>query len=158
MMTMVVGVDESEPSAYTLQWTLQHFFPAHQPPQYRLVVVTAKHASAPAVGPAGPGGAPVMFVDADASREKEEGAVRVVDHARELCAQAQLADAEFEVVEGDARNVLCEAVDRHAADLLAVGSHGHGAIKRAFLGSVSDYCVHHAHCTVMIVKKPKHKH
>jgi hypothetical protein len=55
MMTMVVGVDESEPSAYTLQWTLQHFFPAHQPPQYRLVVVTAKHASAPAVGPAGPG-------------------------------------------------------------------------------------------------------
>jgi nucleotide-binding universal stress UspA family protein len=74
----------------------------------------------------------VMFVDADASREKEEGAVRVVDHARELCAQAQLADAEFEVVEGDARNVLCEAVDRHAADLLAVGSHGHGAIKRHY--------------------------
>lgn len=29
---------------------------------------------------------------------------------------------------------------------------------RAVLGSVSDYCSHHAHCTVMIVKKPKHKH
>jgi nucleotide-binding universal stress UspA family protein len=27
---------------------------------------------------------------------------------------------------------------------------------RAVLGSVSDYCAHHAHCTVMIVKKPKH--
>jgi nucleotide-binding universal stress UspA family protein len=71
-----------------------------------------------------------MFVDADASREKEEGAARILDHAREICAQAQLADAEFEAVEGDARNVLCEAVDRHAADLLAVGSHGYGAIKR----------------------------
>ncbi|TVU39309.1 hypothetical protein EJB05_12722, partial [Eragrostis curvula] len=28
----------------------------------------------------------------------------------------------------------------------------------AVLGSVSDYCAHHAHCTVIIVKKPKHKH
>ena len=29
---------------------------------------------------------------------------------------------------------------------------------RAVLGSVSDYCAHHAHCTVMIVKRPKTKH
>jgi nucleotide-binding universal stress UspA family protein len=28
---------------------------------------------------------------------------------------------------------------------------------RAFLGSVSDYCAHHAHCSVMIVKQPKPK-
>jgi hypothetical protein len=27
---------------------------------------------------------------------------------------------------------------------------------RAVLGSVSDYCTHHAHCTVMIVKQPKY--
>jgi hypothetical protein len=53
--------------------------------------------------------------------------MRVIDKAKE-----QLADAEFEAVEGDARNVLCEAVDRHAADLLVVGSHGYGAIKRHY--------------------------
>jgi nucleotide-binding universal stress UspA family protein len=51
--------------------------------------------------------------------------MRVIDKAKE-----ELADAEFEAMEGDARNVLCEAVDRHAADLLVVGSHGYGAIKR----------------------------
>jgi hypothetical protein len=28
---------------------------------------------------------------------------------------------------------------------------------RAFLGSVSDYCTHHAHCSVMIVKQNKPK-
>ncbi|KAK8557426.1 hypothetical protein V6N13_013697 [Hibiscus sabdariffa] len=56
---------------------------------------------------------------------------------------------------GDPRNVLCEAVEKHNASVLVVGSHGYGPMKRAVLGSVSDYCAHHAHCSVMIVKKPK---
>jgi nucleotide-binding universal stress UspA family protein len=53
--------------------------------------------------------------------------------------------------------VLCAAAEKHRADLLVVGSHGYGAIKRALLGSVSDYCAHHVHCSVMIVKQPKSK-
>ncbi|XP_015620580.1 universal stress protein PHOS34 isoform X1 [Oryza sativa Japonica Group] len=157
-MTMVVGVDESEHSYYALQWTLRHFFAAAagQPPQYRLVVVNAKPTAASAVGLAGPGtrgAADVLpFVEADLKKSS----MRVIEKARELC--AQVSDALFEVLEGDARNVLCESVERHQAEMLVVGSHGYGAIKRAVLGSVSDYCSHHAHCTVMIVKKPKHKH
>jgi len=39
-----------------------------------------------------------------------------------------------EVMEGDPRNVLCEAVDKYHASMLAVGSHGYGAIKR-YIGS-----------------------
>ncbi|CAL4898797.1 unnamed protein product [Urochloa decumbens] len=153
-MTMVAGVDESEHSFYALQWALNHFFAPGQPQQqYRLVVVTAKPSAASAVGLAGPGAADVLpFVEADLKRT----ALRVIEKAKELC--AQVSDAEFEALEGDARNVLCDAVERHHAEMLVVGSHGYGAIKRAVLGSVSDYCAHHAHCTVMIVKKPKHKH
>ncbi|KAK3139965.1 hypothetical protein QOZ80_5AG0393380 [Eleusine coracana subsp. coracana] len=105
---------------------------------------TASSSSCPS-----PGAADVVsFVEADL--------MRVIKKAKDLC--AQVSDAAFEVVEGDARNVLCEAVEKHRAELLVVGSHGYGAIKRAVLGSVSDYCIHHAHCTVMIVKKPKHNH
>ncbi|GJN34827.1 hypothetical protein PR202_gb23525 [Eleusine coracana subsp. coracana] len=158
MMRMVVGVDDSDPSWYALQWTLQHFFPPSGQPkqqQYRLIVVTAKPAAACNVGLAGPGAADVVsFVEADLKRSS----MRVIKKAKDLCAQLQVSDAMFEVVEGDARHVLCEAVEKHHAELLVVGSHGYGAIKRAVLGSVSDYCVHHAHCTVMIVKKPKHNH
>ncbi|CAN6361237.1 unnamed protein product [Urochloa humidicola] len=152
-MTMVAGVDESEHSFYALQWALNHFFAPGQAQQYRLVVVTAKPSAASAVGLAGPGAADVLpFVEADLKR----AALRVIEKAKELC--AQVSDAEFEALEGDARSVLCDAVERHHAEMLVVGSHGYGAIKRAVLGSVSDYCAHHAHCTVMIVKKPKPKH
>jgi nucleotide-binding universal stress UspA family protein len=36
----------------------------------------------------------------------------------------------IEVIEGEPRYVLCNAVEKHDADLLVVGSHGYGAIKR----------------------------
>ncbi|CAN6361232.1 unnamed protein product [Urochloa humidicola] len=156
-MTMVVGVDESEASFYALRWLLQHFFPPGQPSQqqlYRLVVVTAVPSAT--VGIAGPGA--LMDVRAFVESDLKRAAQRVIDKAKDLCAQMQVSDAEFEALEGDARNVLCEAVERHHAEMLVVGSHGYGAIKRAVLGSVSDYCAHHADCTVMIVKKTKHKH
>lgn len=42
----------------------------------------------------------------------------------------QVNDAIWEAVEGDPRNVLCDAVDKHNASVLVVGSHGYGAIKR----------------------------
>ncbi|KAG5240889.1 LlDD2A18 family protein [Salix suchowensis] len=57
---------------------------------------------------------------------------------------------------GDARNVICDAVDRHHISILVVGSHNYGAVKRALLGSVSDHCSHNAHCSVLIVKQPKY--
>jgi len=37
------------------------------------------------------------------------------------------------------------------ADLLVVGSRGHGRFADAVLGSVGQYCVHHAHCPVLIM-------
>jgi hypothetical protein len=39
-------------------------------------------------------------MDADVSKE-EEGAARVVDHARDLCVRARVDDAKFKAVEGD---------------------------------------------------------
>ncbi|TJX41557.1 universal stress protein [Soehngenia saccharolytica] len=81
---------------------------------------------------------------------------KALEKGKALCNSRSVSDVEVEMIEGDARNVLCDAVDKHAAEMLVVGSHGYGALKWAVLGSVSDYCAHHAKCTVMIVKKPKH--
>ncbi|OAY61813.1 universal stress protein PHOS34 [Manihot esculenta] len=153
---MVVGVDDSEHSLYALGWTLDHFFvPFVSNSPFNLVVVHAKPTASSAVGLAGPGAAEVLpYVDSDLKRI----AARVIEKAKEICTSKLVNDVIYEVGEGDARNVLCEAVERHNASILVVGSHGYGAIKRAVLGSVSDYCSHHAHCSVMIVKRPKIKH
>ncbi|KAB1202974.1 Universal stress protein A-like protein [Morella rubra] len=153
---MVVGIDDSEHSTYALEWTLDHFFSPSVPNNpFRIVIVHAKSTPASAIGLAGPGAADVLpFVEADLKKI----AARIIEKAKEFCTSRSVHDVTLEVVEGDARNVLCEAVEKYHASVLVVGSHGYGAIKRAVLGSVSDYCAHHAHCTVMIVKKPKHKH
>lgn len=47
---------------------------------------------------------------------------------------------EVEVMEGDPRNVMCDAVDKHHASLLVLGSHGYGLVKR----SVSPFLSSHA--------------
>ncbi len=152
---MVVGVDDSELSFYALEWTIDHFFaPFPDTSPFKLVIVHAKPSPNVAIGLAGPGAIDVFpLVEADLKKI----AAGVVEKASEICSSRSITDVTVEVVEGDARNTLCESVDKHHASILVVGSHGYGAIKRAVLGSVSDYCAHHAHCTVMIVKKPKIK-
>ncbi|GMH20440.1 hypothetical protein Nepgr_022281 [Nepenthes gracilis] len=153
---MVIGIDDSEHSFYALEYALEHFFTSRAPNfSFKLIIVHAKPSPTSAIGIAGPGAADVLpYVEADLKRI----ATRVVQKAKELCISKSVDDFTVEVIEGDARNVLCEVVDKHHASILVLGSHGYGAIKRAVLGSVSDYCTHHAHCSVMIVKRPKIKH
>lgn len=53
------------------------------------------------------------------------------------------------VVEGHPAEVLLEAAA--GALLLAVGSRGHGAFAGILLGSVSQHCVQHAPCPVVVI-------
>ncbi len=54
------------------------------------------------------------------------------------------------VAEGHAAEVLLRVAK--GADLLVVGSRGHGGFTSAMLGSVSMYCVLHAHCPVLVLR------
>jgi nucleotide-binding universal stress UspA family protein len=40
------------------------------------------------------------------------------------------------------------------ADMLVVGSRGAGSAREMLLGSVSNYCVHHATCPIVIIRPP----
>jgi nucleotide-binding universal stress UspA family protein len=54
------------------------------------------------------------------------------------------------VVNGASATVLVER--SKSVDLLVVGSRGHGGFAEMLLGSVSDHCVHHASCPVVVVR------
>jgi nucleotide-binding universal stress UspA family protein len=54
------------------------------------------------------------------------------------------------IVEGHPAPTLVEA--SHEADLLVVGSKGYGEFAGMLLGSVSEYCVHHARCPVVVIR------
>lgn len=55
-----------------------------------------------------------------------------------------------QALEGNAAAVLLAAA--RGADLLVVGSRGHGGFAGALLGSVSLQCVQHAPCPVVVVR------
>jgi len=54
------------------------------------------------------------------------------------------------VIEGNAAEVLIDASE--GAELLVVGSRGHGGFTEALLGSVSQHCVHYARCPVVVIR------
>jgi nucleotide-binding universal stress UspA family protein len=55
-----------------------------------------------------------------------------------------------QVLEGNAARVLVK--ESAGADLLVVGSRGHGGFAQALLGSTGQHCVHHATCPVVIIR------
>jgi len=60
--------------------------------------------------------------------------------------------AERRLVNGHPAPVLVEA--SKGADLLVVGSRGHGEFVGMLVGSVSEYCVTNAHCPVLVHRVP----
>ena len=60
---------------------------------------------------------------------------------------------ETEVIEGVPKEVIIEEAERWGADLIILGSHGYGNIKRFLLGSVAQAVASHAPCSVEIVRK-----
>jgi len=56
------------------------------------------------------------------------------------------------VIEGEPGPALCTLAQEVGAAAIVVGSRGRGGLKRAFLGSVSDYVVRNAPCSVIVTR------
>ena len=85
----------------------------------------------------------------------EEAVASAVADAREESAAAHTEPPPLttDVVEGPPSDVLVTAAE--GAELLVVGSRGHGAIRGLLLGSVALRCVVHAPCPVLVVPPPR---
>lgn len=47
---------------------------------------------------------------------------------------------------------ICEVARNWGADLIVLGRRGHQGIREVVLGSVSNYVIHHAPCSVLVVQ------
>ncbi|MBD2437981.1 universal stress protein [Nostoc sp. FACHB-110] len=75
------------------------------------------------------------------------------------CAQANTAEVttEFTQVLGNPGSTICRMAVQWEADLIIMGHRGRSGFAELFLGSVSNYVLHHAACSVYIVNYPNSK-
>src|SRR5262249_10947111 len=74
---------------------------------------------------------------------------RVQDEADRL--RAGGVDATALQVQGSTVETILHEAERLHADVIVLGSHGHGALHRALLGSISEGVLHRAACPVLVV-------
>eukprot|EP00252_Welwitschia_mirabilis_P013285 TRINITY_DN29282_c0_g1_i1.p1 TRINITY_DN29282_c0_g1~~TRINITY_DN29282_c0_g1_i1.p1 ORF type:complete len:164 (-),score=29.26 TRINITY_DN29282_c0_g1_i1:260-751(-) len=70
----------------------------------------------------------------------------------DLAAKEKQAEVVVKILYGDPREKLMDAVENTPLDCLVLGNRGLGKIKRAIMGSVSNYLVNNATCPVTVVK------
>ena len=84
------------------------------------------------------------------ARSWTEGAQRQLG---EIIAARQLDPARVTagVVVGHPAHEIARLAELRAADVVVLGSHGHGAVRRFLLGSVADKVIRQAPCAVLVV-------
>jgi nucleotide-binding universal stress UspA family protein len=54
---------------------------------------------------------------------------------------------------GDPGRNICETAKNHVVDLIVMGRHQRSVLSEMFLGSTSNYVLHHAPCSVMMIQQ-----
>lgn len=89
-------------------------------------------------------------IAADMEKQAKNFVGRAETNLKKIC--PNIGEVSSEVLRGRAAQTIVEKAKEWNADLIVVGSHGYGFWSRTFLGSVSNAVVHHAPCSVLIVR------
>lgn len=141
--TIVVGVDGSDGSVTALRWAVEEAERVDARVEAVIAWTYPYVATVPGVV------SPVFAVD-----DVEADARALLDDAVDRALEGRGTEVTIDrrVEAGPAARAL---IERSAeADLLVVGTRGHGGFVGLLLGSVSEQCAHHAKCPVVIVPPP----
>ena len=147
---LVLGADGSEYALAAEEWLKR--WPIFG--QAAIEVTSVAHVGAPwtsGLALSAYSGSAAEYADADRQV--------VADHrqaAEEAAARLRSAGlrATARVAEGDAAHELIRVGAADAADAIVIGTHGRTGLARLIMGSVARNVMLHAHCSVLIVRKP----
>ena len=140
--TIIVGVDGSDQSRAALQWAYDEA--AHHGASVT-AIMSWELPTLPMSPPYG------SLSDADYPTQPRTEALALLDQlVANLDGRSSEVDVRTSVEEGHAAEVLIERSKE--ADLLVVGSRGHGGFAGMLLGSVSHHLVAHASCPVVVLR------
>lgn len=158
---IAIAVDLSDESAYSVQWAVQNYLR----PGDSVILL---HVRPTSVLYGADWGSTDHSLTDDASEESQQKLEDEFDtltstkasHLAKPLVEAEIPFKIHIVKDHDMKERLCLEVERLGLSAVIMGSRGFGATKRApkaRLGSVSDYCVHHCVCPVVVVRYPEDK-
>jgi len=109
-----------------------------------------------------PVAAPVTGVEAtpiatpETTEELTEAFREEAEASLDRTAEALGGDVARRISYGDPAAEICRVAEEDGSDVVVVGSHGSGFVKRVLLGSVSQHLLHHAPCPVLVVRASDH--
>ena len=142
----IVGVDGSEASVEALRWAVDEAR-AHGVPGVHAVMVWALPYAGLATSMV-----PEPYGLPDSALIEQEARQRLASSIEAL-GDTSPVEVRGELLQGQPAGVLREL--SHDADLIVVGSRGHGGFAALMLGSVSAQVVRHAHCSVVVIRPPQ---
>ena len=140
--SIVVGVDGSDRSRAALLWAYNEA--AHH--AAAITVVSTWHPPALPMTPPYGSAPPEGYV----SQPQRDALDMLEKFVAELDARTPAVDVRTLVERGNPAEVLIERSKE--ADLIVVGSRGHGGFAGMLLGSVSQHLVAHAECPVVVIR------
>jgi nucleotide-binding universal stress UspA family protein len=134
---IVVGIDGSEPSLLALRWAARQ----------AELTGAALEAVTSWDWPTSYGWSMPLSSDYDPAGDARGVLDKALEAVRRERPKVEIVET---VMEGHAAPCLVET--SKGADLLVVGSRGHGQFTGMLLGSVSEHCVTNSHCPVLVFR------
>ncbi|XP_061187781.1 universal stress protein in QAH/OAS sulfhydrylase 3'region-like isoform X2 [Saccostrea echinata] len=143
---IVIGVDESAFSEQAFNFYVENFlreddtlFLVHTPERYNFVDANL--------------GTPVEHPHRELLEEVRHKVEALEAKYNKKIETMGIKSAKFLKRHGDPGEAIVHVAEKEHANLIVTGCRGMGLLRRTFMGSVSDYVMHHASCPVLVCRK-----
>ena len=152
-MKILLAVDGSGHSTAAVGEVAHRRLPAGS--EVRIISVVDTSYYAPAFPGGGVGNVALLVEIEAAAQIRARAAVDAAAASIRAVAENPTCSVTADVLSGSAKLEILQDTEAFGADLIVVGSHGHGHFERFRLGSVSHAVALHANCSVEIVRTPR---